>query len=386
MRARGDPVPSRARLLGACLLVLGLAALAACKKGSETNAFADFLPIAPAAQGTRGCAGPNQSFVAPTPVFVDALLGPTSQIAAAATGELLFVTGADGSVSELDFSGGAPPVVTTLVAGGVGGPIDQLLAAAGVSLPSELSGIAVLDDQSLAVVEHGSNTLLLVSRTLPDDVSFLAGFPNDTEGFNDGAGAFARFSFPSGVPTELLATSDGRILVADVGNHAVRQVAVGSAITVTTVAGAGAPFFLDGALSGAGLDSPAGLALTCGGELLVSELGGFGAGDNLRALAIGAPDFFGGFRGTARTLLAGLDRPRSPVTSAAGEVYWVDSGSGILRRYDIASGVDDCPLYPDCASAAGTFTPGAAVSLAVSASGALYALDGGAGTLYRLSP
>jgi sugar lactone lactonase YvrE len=370
--------PSRAAAL-ACL------ALAACKEGSENNATASFVPIQPAPDGTQGCAGPNQVLVPKMAVFADPILGPTSQLAAAAA-ETFYVTGADGSVTELDFSSGAPPVVTTLVAGGVGGPIDQLLASVGIAQPSELSGIALLDAASLAVVEHTSNTLLLVDRTTPDAVSFLAGFPDVVEGFNDGLAGQARFSFPAGIATGILASSDGRIFVADVGNHAIRQLSIGPPITVTTVTGRGVPFFNDGELAMAAFDSPAGLTVTCGGELVVAELGSFGLGGNrLRSLAIGTPDFFGGFRGTASTLVAGLDAPRGVVTSASGEAYWVDSGAGILRRYDFGLGTDDCPLFPDCTSALATFTAGAAVSLAISEAGMLYALDGDAGTLYRIS-
>ncbi len=368
-------------------MALPLLFLAACKKGTETNAFADFLPISAAPDGTQGCYGPNQAFVASAPVYADPVVGPTSQIAAARGAETIYLSGADGSVSALDFSGGAPPVVTTLVAGGVGGPIDQLLASAGIAQPCELSGVAVLDASSLALVEHTSNTILLVSRTTPDSVAFLAGFPDLIEGFADGFAAQARFSFPPGVPTQLVATADGRIFVADSGNHAIRQVAVDALVTVATVTGSGSPFFLDGDLSTAGFDTPAGLALSCAGELLVTETGAAGLGGNrLRSLAIGAPSFFGGFRGEARTLAGVLDAPRGPVTSSLDEVYWADSATGILRRYAFATGATDCPLFPDCASASASFTPGSAVSLAVSDSGALYALDGGAGTLFRLSP
>ena len=189
-----------------------------------------------------------------------------------------------------------------------------------------------------------------------------------------------------------------RIFVADSGNHAIRLVDDGF---VTTIAGAGLPAFDDGSLAGALFDAPTGLSAACNGALLVTERGGDGEGHRLRQLAIGAPSPFGGFGGSATTLAgdgtaatteglgsaAQLDAPVSPLVTSLGEVYWIDSGSGVLRRMKVDR-TCDCPLDVDCATAVAnpTFPPGNELSLTQTPSGVLYALDATAGVLYRVTP
>ncbi len=377
------------------------AAALACREGSETNVSAAFIPIVPAAAGAHGCNGPNQTFAAPVTVYGDPALGPMSQIAAARGAETVFFTGADESIRALDFSGGGPPVETVLVTGGAGGAIEQLLQSVGIAAPGEISGIAVLDAANLIVVEHASNTILLASRINLDSVSFLVGFPSTIPGFANGFGSQVRFSFPSGIPTQIVPTGDGRIFVADSGNHALREITIGPLSAVVTAAGTGSPFHADGNLTTAGFDTPVGLSVSCGGQLLVTEVGSSGLGGHrLRSLSLGTPNFLGANQGSVMTLAgngtqasvqgigtaASLAAPRGPVSTSAGEIYWIDSSTGILRRYALASGLSDCPLFPDCASASATFAPGPGVSLAVTDSGALYALDGNAGVLVRLVP
>src|SRR5262245_38321164 len=106
------------RLVGAAVLVF---LLGACREGSE-NSNAAFLPILPSDSGTQACAPPAGAL---TPVAVTlapataAVIGPGSSIAGVAGSEVLFLTGSDASVHELDFSAGDPPSDTTLVAAGV---------------------------------------------------------------------------------------------------------------------------------------------------------------------------------------------------------------------------------------------------------------------------
>jgi hypothetical protein len=78
--------------------------------------------------------------------------------------------------------------------------------------------------------------------------------------------------------------------------------------------------------------------------------------------------------------------PSSPFTTQGGDVYWVDTGSGVLRR--LRDGTCDCPLASDCAAAIATpsFAPGDEVSLTETDAGVLYALDATAAVLYRISP
>jgi hypothetical protein len=367
-----------------------LALLGGCRQGEEQTA-ASFLPIQPALAGNQGCNGPAAALAAPVPVLSDPSLGPASQIVAAAGGETLYFTGADASIRRVDFPAGVPSV---LVASGT---IDGLLAQVGIATPAVISGIAIVDLANLVVVEQTSNTLLLASRLVPDTVTFLAGLPSETPGFADGVGAQIRFSFSH--PTQVITSGSGLLYVADPGNHGVRIITAGGIPICETAAGSGAPFFGEGDLvSATGFDTPTGLSVSCGGELLVSELGAAGRGGHrLRSLAIGSRAFFGGFNGLSTTLagngtpssvagqgaLASLAGPVAPVSSDDGFIYWVDSATGILRRYDLATGLADCPFSAGCASP--DFTGRSGFSLAITDSGALYVLDGEAATLYRVT-
>ncbi len=380
------------------LLVLS-SVLSSCREG-EGQSDAQFVPIPASLLANQGCNGPAGSLAAPVPVYTNAALGPDSQLVAVAGEETLYFTGADASVHQLEFpGGGGAPTDTVLVAPGT---VDALLSLASVPGPARLSGISVLDVANLVVIEHASNTLLLVNRILPDTVSFLAGLPGDG-GFADGLGGQIRFDFVQA--TQVVATGSGLFFVADPGNHAVRLITLGALPLVETVAGTGAPFFAGGELANTGFDTPTGLSVSCGGELLVTETGESGAGGHrLRSLALVTRTvFFGGFEGSSLVLAgdgteatvegegpaASLSGPNSPVTSTDGLVFWVDSGTGNLRRFDGATGLADCPLFPSCAdavAAGGSFTNGGGFSLAITGAGSLYVLDGDAATLYRVTP
>lgn len=391
------------------VLLLGLTCLA-CKEGTSL-AGSQFVPIPAPVSANQGCAGtPGALSALQIPGFASAAIGPMSQIVAVAGSETLYLTGADASIRVLDVGGGFPPNETVLVAGGVGGVIDQMLAVAMVSppitSPAVLSGIAILDDQHLLVVEQTSNSLLAVSRVANDTVTFLVGLLSEVGGNSDGPGALVRFNFTGA--TEILAAGNGMVYVADTGNHSVRIISPVGLTESDTVAGLGAPLFSDGPLFQTGFDSPTGLTVTCAGELIVSETGARGVGGHrIRSLSVGSEAFFGGFDGSSITLVgngtdattdgpgagASAAAPVSPVATADDLILWVDSATGILRRYDMITGVADCPLFVDCATATamgGNFTPDpdgtGGFSIAITDSNAVYVLDGNAGMLFRVIP
>jgi len=384
-----------------CALGLGLGLASACRNAKEGDVNSS--PIAPNTAGVNGCSGADQAFTSgQTPVVVALAtldIGPHSRLTAAAGAELLYATGDGAQVVAIDLAGPAP-VETELVADGT---VAALLALEGVAGTPQLSGLAVLDADTLLVVEHASNTILSVDRTTPDTVGFFAGQPDAVPGFADGAATgpagLARFSFGAGA--ELCPSGElvPRVFVTDPGNHAVRVVEDGF---VVTLAGRGFALYVDGELDGAAFDTPSGLSVTCDDRLLVTERGGNGFGQRLRALSIGGPNPFGGFFGAAATLvgdggaatsggpsLAGAQvaGPQAPLVSSSGEIYWVDAETGVLRRRQV-DGECDCPLHDDCASAVLTpdFPAGNAISLARTAGGDLYALDATAGVFYRVTP
>lgn len=386
------------------LLVFGASFGASCREGTESS-NSNFNAIPPSTEGVHGCFGSNQLFTpppVPTAVVLSTLaIGEFSQLAAVVGTEELYATGDGATIVHLNFavSAGAPPSETLLVGAGV---VDAVLAGVGITNPSELSGIAVVDDENLLVLEHTSNTILVVSRTTPDTVTVYAGVPDETPGFSDGIDTQVRFSFEE--PTQIVPTGDGRAFVADSGNHAIRMITLGIFPSVLTVCGSGAAGYADGDLRSAALDTPVAVSVGCNGWLLVTEAGAAGLGGNrIRALAVGDYTFFG-IIGTAITLTgdgtsatvggigdeASLAAPAALVNTTEGDLYWIDSATGILRRHDSLSGLSDCPLFTDCATAVGgpaNFTPGGGFAMTQSAEGGvLYVLDAAATTLWRVTP
>ncbi len=391
-------LPARALLLVASLLP-------ACRNAASDGA-PGALTFPPSTVGVSGCAGPNQVFSPPqTPVAVPLatlVIGPYSQITAAQGAELLYVTGQNATVVAIDVSG-VTPVETQLVGPGA---VAFVLALQGLSGTPQLSGLAVLDATHLVLVEHDSNTLLTCDRVSANTLGIYAGLPSETPGFADGvasgASNVARFGFSA--PTQLVTTSESvpSVIVADTGNHAVRMVTESSGFRlVTTLAGSGTAGFDDGDITFSAFDTPTGLSLSCNQQVIVSERGDNGLGQRLRSLQITSTNPFGGWFGSTATVAgdgtpgtvegpaasAQLDAPLSPLVTSAGEIYWIDAGTGVLRRKRL-DGTCDCPLSVDCTSAVTTpnFPAGHAFSLTQTSSGVLYVLDGTDGVLWRVTP
>lgn len=397
---------------GSIALVLGLSlplsVLASCRESSPPASV-----VLPAnAFGANGCITPGQAF-GPAPMQVPLAvlsISSASQVTAATSGELLYATGADGTVVEIDVSDPLAPMERELLAPG---DVAALLATEGIRAAPSLSGIAVASDGTLLVIEHTADVILAVGRGDPGVVELYAGLPSLVPGFADGTRAEivsedeafprARFSFEQPCQLLPLAPDDvsGQVFVVDSGNHALRLI---SGEEVTTLVGAGTPGTIVGDFSTALFDTPSGITVNCDGTLCVSELGAFGEGQVLRIISILAtPDFEGRVDGVVTILvgdkidattegvpaagtgmLAQVSMPSSPLATTGGELYWIDSGTGVLRR--LAGDLVDCPLAADCATAvtAPSFTPGGTHSLTQTPGGALYVLDAGAGVLYLL--
>lgn len=394
--------PARA---GAALLLASAALLSACRKNDVSGDPAS-IPLAPSAAGANGCSTPNGSFLGAPQAVPLALLaiGPWSQVTAASAGETLYATGEGASVVRIDVTDPAQPLETEWVSAGTVAGLYQTL---GITEEPRLSGIALLDGERLVVVEHTANVLLAVGLGVPDQVELFAGQPSTVPGAADGTtlGSVGRARFSFQQPTQICPTgTEGfELFIADSGNHSLRTIADGR---VSTLCGTGFPFSLDGALEQSAFDSPTGLTVSCDGFLLVSELGDFGFGQRLRRVELRSlGDFVVGVDGSVVTLVgdgndetsagppafppgaapARVSRPVSPLATSGGEIYWIDSGTGILRR--LADGIVDCPLSVDCASALGEpphFTPGGSFALTQTPSGRIFVLDSAAATLFVL--
>ena len=148
-------------------------------------------------------------------------------------------------------------------------------------------GLAALRDGRIAVADYAHHDIRIFdpsSRTITP----LAG-TRDAAGFADGTGATARFN----IPYALVQRADGKLVVADYGNHKLRVVALDG--VVTTLAGADAGF-ADGELASALFNHPQGIAIAQTGELFVAD------SDNYRIRRIAAD-------GTRITTIAGSGTP-----------------------------------------------------------------------------
>jgi hypothetical protein len=125
------------------------------------------------------------------------------------------------------------------------------------------SGIAMLRDGRLVVADTGNNAIRLVGQD--GHVTTLAG--DGTPGSDDGTGRAARFNGPVGVA----AGPDGAVYVADTYNDRVRKIDLDG--RVTTVAGGAGTGFKDGSSAEALFDTPSGIAVAENGDLYVADTG-----------------------------------------------------------------------------------------------------------------
>lgn len=146
-------------------------------------------------------------------------------------------------------------------------------------------------------------------------------------GFVDGPGTEARFRTPSGVVLD----RDGRLYVADTGNHAIRRVSPEG--EVTTLAGDGVAGYRDGPADRARFHAPMGLTVDDAGTVYVADT----YNDRIRSISpegrvstvAGAdgPGFADGPGWRAR-----FDTPTDVAVSTHGELFVTDAGNDALRR------------------------------------------------------
>ena len=149
-------------------------------------------------------------------------------------------------------------VVTTLAGSGTATFADGTGSTASFDSPADIA----LDGNGNAYVVDHNNQRIRKIVLLSGAVTTLAG---STEGYADGAGAGAKFNYPTGV----VADGSGNLYVADFGNHRIRKIT--SLGVVSTLAGSGTANFADGSGNGVGFNYPNGLAMDAVGNLYIVD-------------------------------------------------------------------------------------------------------------------
>jgi sugar lactone lactonase YvrE len=135
--------------------------------------------------------------------------------------------------------------------------------------------IAVDSTGTVFVVDHGNHAIRRVASD--GTVTTLAGTAG-SPGSADGRGASARFQYPSGIAVG----RDGIVYVADTDNQVIRAITGDG--EVTTIGGTtGRTGSTDGSGSAARFLNPKGVATTADGRLIVADLGN-------RAIRVGSPE------------------------------------------------------------------------------------------------
>ncbi len=243
-----------------------------------------------------------------------------------------------------------PVGVRTVAGSGAPGLADGAWQVARFSDPF---GVAVDARGDVFISDAGDNNA--IRRLTPD--GRVAAFSGGREGFDDGEAASAAFRAPSG----LAIRPDGRLVVADTGNNAVRTVGLDG--RVTTLAGDGTPGSEDGTGRAARFNGPIGVAVAPDGAVYVADT----YNDRIRRIGVdGSVTTVAGGGGTGyqdgTAAEALFDTPSGVAVTAAGDVFVADTGNNLIRR--VAGGrVSTVDAAPDTADQHGWLHP---VGLAMS--------------------
>ena len=212
-----------------------------------------------------------------------------------------------------------PEGLVSTLAGSTRGFRDGLGTSVEFNRPS---GVA-LDAAGNVYVADSDNHR--IRKITPEGVvSTLAG---STQGFRDGDGRSAEFSYPSDVAVD----AEGNVYVADEYNHRIRKITPEG--VVSTLAGS-IWGFRDGLVTSAQFNGPTGVAVDAEGNVYVADL----FNDRIRKITpegvvstlAGSTE---GFRdGIGRS--AQFDKPTGVAVDAAGNVYVADEFNNRIRRIE----------------------------------------------------
>jgi len=294
--------------------------------------------------------------------------------------------GLDGSVFVADTDNhvvrkidGMTGIVTTVAGTGAPGWAgDGLLAtAARLQQPRD---VEIAPNGDLYIADTGNHAIRRVSAAT-GIIATVAGSGAPGSSGDGGDATAARLSLPRGV----VAAANGDLYIADAGNNKVRRVAEATGI-ITTIAGTGAAGYAgDGGLATAArLRSPGGIELAPNGDLYIADTSNQAIRRVAAATGVittiagtGTPGYSGdgGGAGSAR-----LNAPTSITVIASGEIYVVDRGNNVIRRFTIGGSIatvagSGAAGYSGDGGAATSAMLNGPAGIAVDPSGAVYVAD-----------
>lgn len=293
------------------------------------------------------------------------------------TGGLYVVDRLNHAIRRIDANGN----VTTF-AGLLGSPgsADGPAADARFLRPT---GITRANNGDLFVTDSGNHTIRRITAAgVVSTWAGSAGFP----GTANGQGPAARFEFPG----DLVLFGDGSLLVADTGNHSIRQITADR--TVSLYSGR---LNVEGYANGSLLDAryyvPTAIAQAPGNSLIVVDAMNHSlrriSSDTTVTLLAGGGGNFGRSDGTGPR--ARFNFPQGVAVHSSGDVYVADGRGNSLRR--IFSGGETLTILPGTASAgtyldgpAGTATTDYPSGVAVGADRTLYFCEYQSHTIRRM--
>ncbi len=327
-----------------------------------------------AGSGARGFSGDGGTATA-------AWLTDPNGVAVDGSGNIYIADTGNHRIRKVDSEG----AITTVAGSGAWGFSGDGGAAAAAQLRGP-RGVAVDAAGNLYIADtnnHRIRRVVSITLALTDYFRIVTAAGSETSGFggDGGAAAAAQLREPNGVAVD----GSGNIYIADTNNHRIRKVDSGGAIT--TVAGSGTSGFGGdgGAAAAAQLREPGGAAVDSAGNLYIADAGNHrirkvDSGGAITTVAGSGTSGFGGDGGAAAA--AQLREPGGAAVDSAGNLYIADAGNHRIRKVDsggaittvAGSGTSGFGGDGGAATAAGLDNP---IGVAVDSAGNLYIADAG---------